>query len=83
MFELFSLYNKMVNIYIIMGWFCIGFIVGYFIAINTNVVIQKSSDSDWEYSTNQNIEKDTTITEVKLIGRDTLYPTVIYKVIKR
>jgi hypothetical protein len=57
--------------------------VGYFIAINTNVVIQKSSDSDWEYSTNQSIEKDTTITEIKVIGRDTLYPTVIYKVIKR
>jgi nitrate/TMAO reductase-like tetraheme cytochrome c subunit len=75
--------NRFLNTWIIIFFTVIGFLIGYVVMMNTKIVIQKSSDSDWEYSNNQNIENDTTITEVKIIGRDTLYPTVQYKVIAR
>lgn len=45
-----------------------------------SVTIKKSSDSDWEYSEKR--MPDTTITQVKILGRDTVYPTTIYKNIR-
>lgn len=52
----------------------------------THIVIEKSKDSNWIYSANQSIERDTTITTPKLFikGTDTIVtlPTIEYKVIK-
>lgn len=50
---------------------------------NQPIIIQKSSDSEWELSTNYNIKSDTCITTVKIVNQtDTVYPTTCYKVLK-
>lgn len=49
------------------------------------IIIQKSSDSDWELSTNNSIKKDTCITRIVIInnGLDTVYPTTCYKILRK
>lgn len=48
------------------------------------IIIQKSSDSDWEFSTNYEIKSDTCITNIKIINNtDTVYPTTCYKILKK
>lgn len=44
---------------------------------NNGITIKKSCDSDWEISKER--FPDTTITRVVVVGRDTVYPTTIYK----
>lgn len=59
-------------------------IIGILISFNPlDVVIKKSSDSDWELYTGNDIKSDTCITQIKIInGVDTVYPTTCYKVLK-
>ena len=59
-------------------------IVVMFVLTNAKpIIIQKSSDSEWELSDNYSIKSDTCITRIVVLQGDTLYPTTCYKVLKK
>lgn len=47
------------------------------------IVIEKGQDSDWIISNNPEIQRDTCITSLKLIEKDTILYTTCYKIIKK